>query len=237
MRMHRGRVWLRFPILLVLALAVFPVGCNEDPVAWDLVWSDEFDGTAVDQSRWTFEIGDGCPSLCGWGNNELEYYQAENATVADGFLTITAREQAIGTRAYTSARMVTRDKAEFTYGKFEARIKLPVGQGIWPAFWMLGADVDAVGWPDCGEIDIMEYLGNDPRTLYGTVHGPGYSGGESVGSNTRLSGAGFNADFHVFGIEWERDRITWFLDGKSFQTVTPAVLPPDHGGSSITPSS
>ena len=153
---------------------------SPQPAAWTLSWSDEFDaGSRPDESRWVYDLGGG-----GWGNQELQTYtsRAENAAVRDGALVITARaERFTGTdgiaRDYTSARLKTRDRFAQTYGKFEARLQVPRGQGIWPAFWMLGVDIDASGWPQCGEIDIMENIGREPTTIHGTLHGPGYSGG------------------------------------------------------------
>ena len=153
---------------------------SPQPATWTLSWSDEFDaGSRPDESRWVYDLGGG-----GWGNQELQTYtsRADNAALRDGALVITARaERFTGSdgiaRDYTSARLKTKDRFAQTYGKFEARIQVPRGQGIWPAFWMLGVDIDAVGWPQCGEIDIMENIGREPTTIHGTLHGPGYSGG------------------------------------------------------------
>ena len=199
--------------------------CSNDSDPWELVWSDDFTGSEVDTSYWKFEIGDGCPNLCGWGNNELQYYRAENAAVSDGILTITAKEESFGGREYTSARMITMNKIDWTYGRFEARIKLPVGQGLWPAFWLLGSDIDSAGWPQCGEIDIMEYLGQEQNKVHGTVHGPGYSGANGVGGSYTLPSGRFDTDFHVFAVEWEPNRITWLVDEVRYQTLTPDNVP------------
>ena len=135
------------------------------------VWEDEFNGTTLSDD-WTYEIGDGCPNLCGWGNNELEYYRAENTTVADGYLSITAKKENFGGRDYTSSRLITKDKQEFQYGRIDIRAIMPKGQGMWPALWMLGENIDEVSWPACGEIDIMEMIGGDGKdnTVHGTVH-------------------------------------------------------------------
>ncbi|MBN1565439.1 MAG: family 16 glycosylhydrolase [Anaerolineae bacterium] len=191
---------------------------------WQLVWSDEFEavaGTPLDARFWTCEQGGH-----GWGNDQLEYNTSRLVNVAqtgDSNLAITAREENYQANVYTSARCNTMDKIEFTYGKVEARIKLPEGQGIWPAFWMLGASFPGVSWPDTGEIDIMEYIGAEPFTVYGTIHGPGYSGtdGLSMPYNTDVLLAD---DYHVFGIEWEPDVIRWYIDGELFHTVTAADL-------------
>ena len=163
-----------------------------DPTVWSLVWSDEFNGpagSAIDQTKWAAEVGGG-----GWGNNELEYYTArtDNAYQSDGSLVIKAiKETYTGsdnvTRDYTSARLITKNKFTATYGRFEARIKLPYGQGIWPAFWLLGSNIDSVGWPQCGEVDIMENIGKEPSVIHGTLHGPGYSGANGLGSSYSLS--------------------------------------------------
>jgi beta-glucanase (GH16 family) len=191
-----------------------------------LVWSDEFEGEAgesPDSTRWTFDIGGH-----GWGNAQLEHNtdRSENVSLdGAGHLAITAREEEYLGNAYTSGRINTRGRFERTRGRFEARIKLPVGQGIWPAFWLLGADIDPVGWPDCGEIDIMEYRGQLPSIVTGALHGPGYSGGNSIGGQYTLEGAAFNDDFHVFAVDWDSDSITWSVDGHEYMTIEPSDLP------------
>ena len=192
---------------------------------WNLVWSDEFsqsDGSKPDSAKWSYDIGG-----TGWGNNELQYYtdRTENARIEGGNLVIEARAENFGGRNHTSARLLTRNKASWTYGRMEARIRIPRWKGIWPAFWMLGANIGSVNWPNCGEIDIMENIGSLPSTLYGTVHGPGYSGAGGISGNTVLAGAALADDFHVYAVEWEENRIRWFLDGQAYFTVTPASLP------------
>lgn len=192
---------------------------------WTLLWADEFsqsDGTAPDSAKWGYDIGG-----TGWGNNELQYYtnRTENARIEAGQLVIEARAENFGGKNHTSARLLTKDKASWTFGRIEARIKIPKGQGIWPAFWMLGSNIGSAVWPNCGEIDIMENIGSLPSTLYGTLHGPGYSGGGGISGNTELSGAALGDAFHVYAIEWEENRIRWFLDGQQFFTLTPANLP------------
>jgi beta-glucanase (GH16 family) len=219
------RVFRRRSLALGLVLLLTGGRCGEEPVEWKLVWEDEFNGTAVDTSRWRFETGDGCPDLCGWGNNELEYYRAENAAVADGILTVTARREPFEGREYTSARLITLDKADWVYGRFEARLRLPTGQGLWPAFWLLGVDIAEAGWPACGEIDIMEYRGQEPRTVTGALHGPGYSGGASVGGRYTLPEGRFDEAFHTFAVEWEGDRITWLVDDTRYRSVARRDLP------------
>lgn len=215
--------------VVVLAAAV-GLGCHSVAGFEELglVWSDEFDGEpgdSPDSTRWTFDIGNGAG---GWGNNQLEYDTNRPVNVSldgEGNLAITARREDYLDWDYTSGRINTRYKFSRTRGRFEARIKLPIGQGIWPAFWLLGSNIDPAGWPDCGEIDIMEYLGHDPNRVYGTLHGPGYSGGSAVGGSYTLQEGGFNEDFHVFAIEWSSDSITWEVDGVSYQTKTPGDLP------------
>ena len=139
---------------------------------YELVWNDEFTGNTLDGNNWTHEIGTGCPNLCGWGNNELQYYREENTSVGDGVLTITAKKESFQGSSYSSSRIITEDKREFKYGRFDIRALLPRGQGLWPAIWMLGSNHDAIGWPFCGEIDIMEMIGGDGRenTAYGNVY-------------------------------------------------------------------
>jgi beta-glucanase (GH16 family) len=191
-----------------------------------LLWTDEFDGPAgslPDSARWGFDVGVG---QNGWGNNELEYYtdRMQNAFLdGEGHLIIKAiKETFTGggvTRNYTSARLVTRGKFEQTYGRFEARIKVPFGQGIWPAFWMLGNNINSVGWPACGEIDVMENIGREPSTNYGSLHGPNFSGGNSLTAFFTLSdGNRFADDFHTFAIEWEPREIRFYVDGALYQT-------------------
>ena len=193
---------------------------------WHLVWSDEFnqpDGSAPDATKWSCEVGGN-----GWGNNELEYYTARtnNVRIEDGKLVIEARQENFDGKQHTSARLLTRDKGSWTYGRMEARMKIPRGQGIWPAFWMLGTNIASVNWPACGEIDIMENIGKEPGTVHGTVHGPGYSGGAGIGGPLTLpAGAALADDFHVYAIEWETNRIRWYLDSQLYFTVTPTNLP------------
>ena len=202
---------------------------SPQPANWTLSWSDEFDnGSRPDESRWIHDLGGG-----GWGNQELQTYtsRAENAAVRDGALVITARaERFTGTdgiaREYTSARLNTRNRFAQTYGKFEARLQVPRGQGIWPAFWMLGADIDASGWPQCGEIDVMENIGREPATIHGTLHGPGYSGdGGPSGASPSPDGKPFADAFHVFAVEWEPGEIRWYLDGRQYFSRKSSDLP------------
>lgn len=184
--------------------AILPVPIP-DSVKYQLAWSDEFDSTSINSTNWNFETGGD-----GWGNNEQEYYQADNATVANGNLVITAKEQIVGLNSYTSARMTTKGKRQFTYGKVEARMKLPLGQGLWPAFWMLGANIDAVNWPACGETDIMEHINTDSQ-IYGTIHWDN-NGHAQYGGNTVTT----PADYHIYSVEWDSAAIRWYVDGNQY---------------------
>jgi beta-glucanase (GH16 family) len=210
------------------------------PTGWKLVWSDEFNGAAgrpPDARNWTHEVGDGtAQGIPGWGNNELEYYTADpqnSATDGNGNLAITARRADGSLNCYygpcqiTSARLVSQHKAEFAYGRIESRIKVPAGAGLWPAFWSLGANIGDVGWPQTGEIDIMEFVGRVPNEAFGTIHGPGYSGGASFG-DTHDFGVPVSDDYHTFSIEWQPDRIDWYVDGIRYHTATPASVAPNQ---------
>ncbi len=199
---------------------------------WKLVWSDEFNGangSAVDDSNWVSEVGAGI-----WGNHELEYYtdRTENAFMRDGVLVIRARrENYVGrdgvAEDYTSARLKTAGKFSQAYGRFEARIKLPAGQGMWPAFWMLGDDINKAGWPACGEIDIMENIGKEPSTIHGSIHGPGFIGDVGIEAPYTLPGKRRFADgFHLFAVEWEPNVIRFYVDEDLYATRTRADLHP-----------
>ncbi len=199
------------------------------PEGYTLVWSDEFsgkDGSLPDASKWTYDIGGG-----GWGNHELEYYtnRRENARIEDGKLVITAQQEAYagpdGARFnYTSARLKTQGLFSQAYGRFEARIKLPAGQGMWPAFWMLGDNFDSVGWPKCGEIDIMENVGKEPGINHGSLHGPSSTNTTSdlTATITLPVGQKLSDDFHVYAAEWEPGTVRFYLDAHLYATFTSA---------------
>lgn len=204
----------------------------QDPDGWDLVWADEFDlpnGSSPDPVNWNFEIGDGCPNLCGWGNAELQYYtdRTENVRIEEGELVIEVHKEPFNGYDYTSSRMKTQGKWDWTYGRIEARIKVPAGSGIWPAFWMLGSDIPSVGWPQSGEIDIMEFVGRVPNEIFGTIHGPGYSGGEAFGNIVNF-GAPVSDEYHTYWIEWGPDLILWYVDDVLYHTATPADVSPNQ---------
>lgn len=211
---------------IVLALASIIVSCKKDSnnqpkipttdvskttearaVTWQLLWSDEFNGTSVDGTKWTLDNGN--PNV----NNEKEYYQSANATVTGGNLVITAKNQSVGGQPYTSAKLNSSGKFSVTYGRIEARIKLPAFQGSWPAFWMLGNNIGTVGWPSCGEIDIMEQV-NTNNTILGTMHWNGGSGHVQYGSSTTATAT----DYHVYAVEWDSSSIKWYVDNTLYVT-------------------
>ena len=211
-----------------------------------LVMSEDFNTNgAPDPSIWAFDEGRG-PLNDGWGNKEMQFYtkRTENVIVKDGYLIITAVKEDYEGASYTSARLKTRNLFEKKYGRFEARIKMPLGKGLFPAFWMLGNNfceaqaLDAnnnvfcdsskpnyetgnVLWPQSGEIDIMEYIGSKPTQVFGTVHGPGYSGGEGISKKYTLPNDRFDNDFHIFGIEWGENYINWYVDDVLYNQITP----------------
>jgi len=218
------------PLTVCLIFGALAFGAGSAYGGWQLAWSDDFtqaDGSSPDPTKWGFDIGNGSG---GWGNSQLEYdtSRTNNVRIQGGNLVIEADQESYGGFNYTSGRMNTKGKWSWTYGRIEARIKIPKGQGIWPAFWMLGANIDSVGWPTCGELDIMENIGktSDQGTEHGTMHGPGYSGGNGIGGTYTLSGgAKLSDDFHIYAIEWTTNQIKWFLDTNLFFTATPASLP------------
>ncbi len=191
---------------------------------WKVVWSDEFNGaagTSPDAAKWGYDLGGG------WGNQELETYTGStNNVYQDGNGNLVIQAMRPSGNAYTSARIKTQDKFSFTYGRVEARIRIPYGQGLWPAFWMLGADITTSGWPACGEVDIMENIGKEPTKIHGTVHGPGYSGGNGIGGpDTLPGGAKFADDFHVYGMEWNETSVNFYVDGLKYFSVGNTQIP------------
>src|SRR5579872_755542 len=220
-RMNRKALFSIATILLVLSIVVSCkkadtntgkitiVGSTDTVVKpiYQLVWSDEFDEAAIDTTKWGFDLGNLNV------NHEKEYYQTQNATIANGNLVITAKKEAVGGQPYTSARMTTYGKFTQTYGRIEARIKLPTGQGMWPAFWMLGANIGTVSWPQCGELDIMETV-NNVALNYGTMHW-NVNGHVSYGSTIPVA---TKSDYHVYAIEWDANEIRWYVDDLLYQT-------------------
>ncbi|WP_153797728.1 glycoside hydrolase family 16 protein [Foetidibacter luteolus] len=216
---------------VVAALSVSLASCKKNAVqtlpqrSWELTWSDEFTGPAgalPDAAKWSFDIG-----ASGWGNSELQYYTNRPSNAAldgDGNLVITARQESFEGAGFTSARINTKGNFSQSYGRFEARIKTPYGPGIWPAFWLLGDNIDVTPWPQCGEIDIMEQKGQEPYINHGSVHGPGYSGGGSITKAYALSNGRFDEDYHVYAIEWGEGYIDYFVDNFLFQRITPDAV-------------
>ena len=181
---------------------------------YELVWSDEFNGNYLDTNTWNYEIGTGS---WGWGNNEQQYYTDRNIKVSNGTMKITAKREDYGGMKYTSSRITTKNKKNFKYGKIEARIKMPKFKGVWPAFWMLGANQDSVGWPKCGEIDIVEAI-NDENLVYGTLHWFNDPGNNNADSGSSVAVAN-RTEYHVYGVEWTADKLRWYVDGKVYRTM------------------
>lgn len=217
--------------IAVLVLAGVSVSCSTSETQTvanfeTLVMQDNFDRRVATDSTpnarfWNYDIGTGGN---GWGNNELEYYtdRPENVHVTtNGTLKIIANKESFQGANYTSARLKTQNKFSQAYGRFEARIKMPWGQGLWPAFWLLGDDIETVGWPNCGEIDIMEYRGQEPTIMHGTVHGPNYSAVNGIGKAYDLVNDRFDTGFHIFGIEWTREHINFYVDDVLYNQITP----------------
>ncbi|WOC40410.1 glycoside hydrolase family 16 protein [Polaribacter sp. HL-MS24] len=217
---------------MIAVLFFLNIACSTDETQTvttlnTLVWEDNFDRVSAtdslpDTTKWTYNEGTGDN---GWGNNELQYYTARPENVVlntEGMLEITAVKEFYMGANYTSGRILTKGLYENAYGRYEARIKLPWGQGIWPAFWLLGDNSSGAGWPSIGEIDIMEYRGQEPTIVHGSVHGPGYSGGEAITKSFNLLNDRFDTDFHVFGIEWGPEYINYYVDDVLYNQITPA---------------
>ncbi|MFT5257312.1 MAG: beta-glucanase (GH16 family) [Arenicella sp.] len=215
---------------LLLGMLFIVIGCNPDETQTvaeykNLVLSDEFDtDDIIDSDIWTFDIGNG---INGWGNNEEQFYtnRRENVSVQNGTLIIKAIKEDYNGFDYTSSKVLTKGLKEQAYGRFEARIQLPTGQGMWPAFWLLGANcgdgtADTEVWPNCGEIDVMEYRGQDPTVVHGSVHGPGYAGGNAITKSYALENDRFDTGFHVFGIEWAPEYINYYVDDVLYNQIT-----------------
>ncbi len=196
-------------------------------VTVSLIWSDEFDTPgSPDPAKWSYDIGDGCPGNCGWGNNELQYYtnRPDNAIVSGGTLKIIAKAENFSGKAYTSARLLSKNKFSFKYGKVDVRAKLPAGVGTWPAIWTLGNNINTVGWPSCGEMDIMEHKGSELNKIYGTLHYPGRSGGNADGNSKIISNA--TTAFHIYTLEWTSSLIKISVDGDLIHSVVNSTTTP-----------
>lgn len=209
--LKKGKL-LRLLVVFALLLTLVPMAQSSAATNWTLTWSDEFNGSSLSGSNWVAETGTGSN---GWGNNELQYYtnRSQNLQVTGGNLVITALKESYGGRSYTSARIKTQGLKTFTYGKIEARIKLPSGQGLWPAFWMLGTNINSpsVGWPKCGEIDIMERVNNESL-----VHGAVHWDANGQADYAQVSGNLDFSQYHVYSIEWDSKYIRWYVDGAQF---------------------
>lgn len=229
-----GRPARKPAFLAFFVLAACSAGADLSP-SQSPVWRDEFDGppgASFDRAKWVADTGGH-----GFGNQERQFYttRTENAALdGDGHLVITARAEPssstyqcwYGRCLYTSTRLKTKGLFAQSYGRFEARIRVPRGQGLWPAFWMLGANIDSLGWPQCGEIDILENIGREPAIAHGTLHGPGYAGAGGISGADTLSSAVYADDFHIFAVAWRPTEIRWFVDGRQYHRLTPADLPP-----------
>ena len=213
---------------IAIIMLLMGASCNTDSSQnvgnhnWQLTWSDEFDGAAgtlPDATKWNYDIGTG---NSGWGNNELEYYTSRPQNISmdgNGNLVITAIKESYQGSSYTSARIKTKGILEQQYGRFEARLKTPFGQGLWPAFWMLGNNVDTAAWPLCGEIDIMELRGQTPSSIQSTIHGPGYSGNNGISGTNILINSRYDNQFHLFAVEWDENKIDFFVDSYLFKRI------------------
>ena len=212
---------MRRALLLCCVLPALPFAAAQDR---QLLWSDEFNGapgSQPDPAKWVYDLGAG-----GWGNQELETYTDGRGNAyldGQGHLVIQALHPEPG--KFTSARLKTQGKFAFAYGRVEARIRIPYGQGIWPAFWMLGGNIAGNPWPACGEIDIMENIGREPDTVHGTIHGPGYSGEKGIGKPFHLAAGRFADDYHIYAVDWSPERVEFLVDGVSYHSVEPALLP------------
>lgn len=213
------------PLLLLPLLAVLQycssveaadVPPAESNTERQMVWSDEFSGDQLDTLVWNYELGDGCPTLCGWGNHERQLYTKDNHRLADGKLVITVEKKE---DVYTSTRITTKGKQHFRFGRIEARAKLPVGKGLLPAFWMLGENIDTVNWPACGEIDILEYLGQDPGEISTSLHTKASHGNTASTEKTQFSD--IEQGFHRYAIEWTPKKIDFFVDDQWVHTFEP----------------
>jgi len=199
--------------IFILA-ALMAVGCKSRQP--QLVWADEFNGSELNLNSWNYELGDGCPNLCGWGNNERQIYTKENHRLEDGKLIITARKEG---DKYTSTRITTQGKHEFQYGRMEARAKLPRGTGLWPAFWMLGSNITEVGWPQSGEIDILEYVGRAPGEIFTTLHTKAAHGDNGTSKTTAIPN--IEEGFHTYAADWTPDAITFYFDDQEVFKFAP----------------
>lgn len=202
-------------VLILLFIGNF---CLAQQTKRKLVWEEDFKAPVLNESVWNFELGDGCPNLCGWGNNERQVYTTKNHEIKNGNLIIHAKKEG---NSYTSTKITTKDKKSFQYGRMEARAKLPVGHGIWPAFWMLGQNISQVGWPKSGEIDILEYIGREPHMVFTTLHTQD-SHGNTINTK-KTSFPNIEEGFHVFALDWTKDKMDFFVDDVLVYTFQPEI--------------
>lgn len=197
---------------LAILVAFFQLNAQER----NLVWADEFDGAELNPENWSFSLGDGCPSLCGWGNNERQIYTDKNHRLENGFLYIKAEKEG---DHFTSTRINTKGKIAFQYGRFEVRAKLATGKGVWPAFWLLGSNIDQVGWPLSGEIDVLEYVGRSPGEIFTSLHTKAGHGDDASTKTTQIEN--IEEGFHTYTADWNQDRIVFAVDGVTVYTFAP----------------
>lgn len=208
-------------------------GTSKSPTkdGYTLVWDEDFKGATLDSNSWEYQLGDGCPVLCGWGNNEGQWYtnDPKNVFLRDGFLHIVGLKDSLNGKAYTSTRIRTKGKKDFKYGRIDVRAKLPKGQGIWPAIWLLPTDEVFGGWPKSGEIDLVEVVGHEPNVLWGTVHfGPDWPQNKYDNNRYYLQKRDFSDDFHTFSLVWKENEMLWLLDETQiYQRITPDLLKPE----------
>ncbi|HRV54040.1 MAG TPA: glycoside hydrolase family 16 protein [Mangrovimonas sp.] len=215
----------KLAFILGIAIVLLFSSCSKNGPK--IVFEENFDGTSLNENVWNYELGNGCPNKCGFGNNERQTYTKQNAQVEDGYLTITATKEGDN---YYSARLNTKDKIEFQYGTVEVRAQLPTGKGMWPAVWMLGHDISEKGWPLCGEIDIMEYVGREPNTAFNTLHTQDSHGNSKNSKKTVIQD--LEQGFHVYKLNWSQDKMDFFVDDELLYTFkaeerTEAIWPFD----------
>lgn len=201
---------------LLIIISLVTIFSCEKKKQENIVFFEDFNTENLNETYWNYELGNGCPNLCGWGNNERQYYTKDNVSIKDGNLVITATKDST---KYYSGRITTKDKVEFTYGTVEVKAKLPLGHGLWPAIWMLGSDIEEVGWPACGEIDIMEYVGKIPHKIHTTLHTPS-SFGQSINTNVETL-ENIEEGFHVYKTNWSKDAIQFYIDNQLVYTFSP----------------
>ncbi len=203
---------------LICVFLCFSAISTAQKTNYKLVWEEQFVGSQLDESIWNFELGNGCPNLCGWGNNELQVYTKNNHFVKDGYLTIIAKKV---DGQYSSTRITTKSNKEFKYGRIEIRAKLPIGKGIWPAFWMLGSNISEVGWPKCGEIDILEYIGKEPDVIFTSLHTQASHGNTINTKKTKIET--IEEGFHIYAVDWNEQKMDFFVDEKLVYTFNPQL--------------